>query len=263
MQQVYDFLEETEILFQLLQGMNDEEFETSTLFKDWTINDILVHLHFWNVNAHASVNEPDKFDGMMKQFFTAIQTGKLRPYENKVVEERGQALLQIWYALSQKLGGDFSQVNPKLRVKWAGPEMSARTCISARQMEVWAHGQAVFDLLGKSRPESDRIRNIVILGINAFGWSHSVHNLAVPDIMPFLTLSAPSGDVWEFGEVSNPDVISGEAVEFCQVVTQTRNIADTELSVIGPVSELWMQNAQCFAGPAETPPAPGERRKAV
>lgn len=263
MQQAHDFLEETEVLYKLSEGLEESEFEKPTLFKDWTINDILVHLHFWNMNAEASLNEPGKFDDMMAQFFTAIQSGKLRPYENKVIEERGRSLLKIWYELSQKLAEDFSNVDPKLRVKWAGPDMSARTCISARQMEVWAHGQAVFDVLGKDRTESDRIKNIVILGINAFGWSHSVHGLPLPEAMPFLKLRAPSGEVWEFGNASNSDVIVGEATEFSQVVTQTRNIADTELSVTGSTSEIWMENAQCFAGPPETPPATGERRKAV
>lgn len=263
MQQAHDFLKETEILYKLLEHLDEAEFEKPTLFKNWTINDILVHLHFWNMNAYASLNEPTKFDDMMERFFTAIQTGKLRPYENKVIKARGNNLLEIWYQLSQKLGDDFSNVDPKLRVKWAGPDMSARTCISARQMEVWAHGQAAFDLLGKDRPESDRNKNVVILGINAFGWSHSVHGLKVPDEMPFLKLKAPSGESWEFGDALNANQISGEATEFSQVVTQTRNIADTGLCVIGKTSEIWMQNAQCFAGPPETPPLAGERHKAI
>lgn len=261
MQQANDFIKESEILFKLLSGLDDSQFEQPTLFKSWTINDILVHLHFWNMNAHASLNKPDEFDQMMASFFSAIQIGKLRPYENKVIKERGLKLLQKWYELSQKLGGDFSHVDPKLRVKWAGPDMSARTCISARQMEVWAHGQAIFDLLGKDRPESDRIKNVVILGVNAFGWSHLVHELPMPDEMPHLKLIAPSGDTWKFGEVLNPNIISGQAIEFSQVVTQTRNVADTELNVIGEVSQVWMENAQCFAGPPEKPPTPGERSK--
>lgn len=263
MQQAHDFIEETDILYELLVSLDEAEFEKPTLFKDWTINDILVHLHFWNLNAHASLNEPGKFDEMMERFFSAIQSGKLRPYENEVITERGHSLLELWYQLSQKLGNDFSNVDPKLRVKWAGPDMSARTCISARQMEVWAHGQAVFDLLGKDRPESDRIKNVVILGINAFGWSHSVHGLPVPETMPFLKLRAPSDEVWEFGEASNANAITGEATQFGQIVTQTRNIADTELRVIGEIAKIWMENAQCFAGPPETPPAAGVRHKAI
>ena len=38
--------------------------------------------------------------------------------------------------------------------------MSARSSISARLMETWAHGQAVYDRLGVVRVDTDRIRNI-------------------------------------------------------------------------------------------------------
>ena len=57
-----------------------------------------------------------------------------------------------------------------------------------------------------------------------------------------------------------PPVISGMAHEFAQVVTQTRNIADTQLECEGEVAQLWMKNAQCFAGAPAEPPAPGFRR---
>lgn len=261
MQQARDFLEESNILFNLLKGLSENEFENKTLFKQWTINDILVHLHFWNMSANSSINQPDQFDIMMKQFFSAIQTGKLRPYENGVIKQRGHVLLNIWYELSKKLAKDFASIDPKLRVKWAGPEMSARTCISARQMEVWAHGQAIFDLLGKDRSESDRIKNVVVLGINAFGWSHQVHGLDTPKNMPFLRLKSPSGEIWEFGDFNYSNIIEGAAVEFSQVVAQTRNIADTSLKVIGKEAKIWMENAQCFAGPPENPPEPGKRKK--
>jgi hypothetical protein len=40
-------------------------------------------------------------------------------------------------------------------------------------------------------------------------------------------------------------------------------VADTKLVVRGPVATQWMGMAQCFAGVAEPPPAPGSRfRKA-
>lgn len=262
MQQAHDFLDETKVLFKLLENLDEVEFDKPTLFKDWTINDILVHLHFWNQNADASLNSPEKFDEMMERFFSAIQTGKLRPYENKVIKERGHKLLEVWYELSQNLGTDFAIVDTKLRVKWAGPDMSARTCISARQMEVWAHGQTIFDLLGQDREETDRIKNVVILGINAFGWTHQVHKLPIPETMPLVKLISPSGAQWLFGDENKTQFIEGKAEDFAKVVTQTRNIADTNLVVVGDAAINWMQHAQCFAGPPEKPPAPGMRKKA-
>jgi len=53
--------------------------------------------------------------------------------------------------------------------------------------------------------------------------------------------------------------VEGRAVEFGQVVTQTRNVADTNLRVVGEPARRWMAIAQCFAGPPEDPPTPGAR----
>jgi hypothetical protein len=53
--------------------------------------------------------------------------------------------------------------------------------------------------------------------------------------------------------------VEGSASEFCQVVTQVRNVADTRLRVSGETARRWMAIAQCFAGGPETPPAPGTR----
>lgn len=55
------------------------------------------------------------------------------------------------------------------------------------------------------------------------------------------------------------DRIAGPAEAFCQTVTQTRNVADTELIVSGPIAIDWMSKAQCFAGPPVAPPLPGTR----
>ena len=83
-----------------------------------------------------------------------------------------------------------------------------------------------------------------------------VRGLEVPGVVPALELTAPSGEVWTWNAEENANRISGSAVEFAQVVTQVRNIADTSLEVTGPIATEWMSMAQCFAGGPETPPAP-------
>ena len=73
----------------------------------------------------------------------------------------GKFLLNEWWDSCLELEKIYSKTDPKLRVKWAGPEMSARSSITARQMETWAHGQEIFDCLGVKRVEGDQIKNIV------------------------------------------------------------------------------------------------------
>ena len=38
-------------------------------------------------------------------------------------------------------------------------------------------------------------------------------------------MTAPSGEIWEWHDPSKSNFIEGSAVDFCRVVTQTRNIA--------------------------------------
>lgn len=257
-----DFRSESQSLYTLLKDVDEAKFDEGTLFKGWTINDVLTHLHFWNYMADLSMVDEDKFVTTAKDVMKdAAATGSLRNYENTWRGDRkGKVLLEEWHSFFNDMADHFAAANPKMRLKWVGPDMSARSSITARLMETWAHGQAVFDALGVVREDGDRIKNIVILSVNTFGFNHKINRLDVPEVMPYLRLTAPSGQVWEFGDPSDENRIEGSATEFCQTTTQTRNVADTDLKVSGPVATKWMSIAQCFAGGAETPPAPGQRR---
>jgi uncharacterized protein (TIGR03084 family) len=80
-------------------------------------------------------------------------------------------------------------------------------------------------------------------------------------VKPYVRLTSPSGALWEWNDPATVERVEGSAVEFCRVVTQTRNLRDTKLAVTGDSARQWMESAQCFAGPPERPPAPGTRFK--
>jgi uncharacterized protein (TIGR03084 family) len=130
---------------------------------------------------------------------------------------------------------------------------------TARQMESWSHGQDIFDMFGKPRTNSNRLKNIAVIGVKTYGWTFANRKQDIPGPAPHVRLVSPEGDTWEFNDPSDENCITGEAVEFCHVVTQGRNIADVNLKVVGEPARLWMNIAQCFAGPPEDPPAPGSR----
>jgi uncharacterized protein (TIGR03084 family) len=260
-EQVQDFLEESEVLFAAVQDLEEDDFDRETQFKVWTVEDVLRHLHYWNRAVDFAAQGEAAFSGLKGRVIAAISAGKsLREVERKAVPETGKVLRASWIGFARALAQRWETIDPKARLPWVGPEMSARSAITARQMETWAHGFEIFDLLGKERQEHDRIRNIVVLGVNTFGWSHQVHGLDVPEAMPKLTLEAPSGAVWEIGE-DGAGRINGMATDFAAVVTQTRALADTGLALEGAAAKRWMAHAQCFAGPPETPPAKGARHR--
>ena len=45
----------------------------------------------------------------------------------------------------------FAELDPRARLPWFGPAMSAESALTARLMETWAHTQDIADALGVSR----------------------------------------------------------------------------------------------------------------
>ncbi len=260
MQQANDFYFESAALNALLMPLGDADFDTPTLFKGWTINNILRHLHVWNIAADLALIDEQAFAEMLSQLLAGGKTLRFTEIEARYLGSlSGAALRAQWIGYAEDTAQHFALADPKKRLKWVGPDMSALSSISARLMETWAHAQAVYDVLGVERVDGDHIGNIVRLGINTYGWTWKNRSEDPPGQMPLVTLTAPSGVIWTYGEASGSGSITGSATEFCQVVTQCRNIADTALVVTGDVAARWMAVAQCFAGPPQTPPLMGVR----
>ena len=258
--QPQSFLDESEALFDVLAGVDASLFTRPTRFKEWAINDILAHLHIWNWALEQAIVVVPAFDNLLLQFKAHVKVAPVRTFENTwVAPLHGPELLDAWWAQCRQTTALVQSVDPKLRTRWFGPDMSARSNITARLMETWAHGQAIHDLLGLERVQTDRLKDIAVLGIHTFDWTFRVRKLQPPSVHPHVRLRAPSGATWSWNEASDTDLIEGNAAEFCQVVTQVRHVDDTQLHVVGEAARLWMASAQCFAGPAHTPPAAGTR----
>lgn len=262
LEQAVDFREESLALYRLLKPLDAAAYETETQFKRWTFNDILRHIHVWNVAADQSLNDQTALQAFLLQVGLALKKGDLRAFEEKwLADVSGPELLERWHDQFMDMSADFAAADPHARVRWAGPDMSVRSSITARLMETWAHGQAIYDALGVDRIEADRIRNVAMLGVNTFGWTFRNRGLPVPPEPPLVRLTAPSGDTWTWNDSATENRIEGSVTDFCLVVTQARNVADTGLRVVGETAKRWMAIAQCFAGPPVDPPAPGTRFK--
>jgi len=256
-----DFGDESEAVFELISGLPDSALEMRTQFKNWSVNDIVQHLHFSNMLADMSLEREAEFERLYARLERLQGEGQtLMEATDRLLDGLGgRALCEEWAKLFRSMADRWEAIeDPRRRLKWIGPGMSARSSISARVMETWAHAQAIYDEAGIVRVSTDRIRSIAVLGVNTFGWTFMNRGQAVPEKMPLVRLTAPSGAVWEWGDPGNGSV-TGSAEGFCQVVTQVRNVADTDLAVAGEAASRWMALAQCFAGKPNDPPAPGTR----
>ena len=261
MKQIEDFRAEVGELAAMLARLDERAWETVTQFKAYTVADLLRHLHQGDTMALTSAEDPAAFDAMQAERRKRRAEGlTLRDEARQVYGHlTGARLLEAWRATAGRLADRLADLPPDARLKWAGPDMGVRMFVTARQMETWAHGHDVYDILGLDRVATDRLENIAVIGIRTFGWTFANRGLPVPPGPPHVRLEAPSGAVWQWHEGSPAGTVSGSALEFCQVAAQVRNVADTRLSVTGEIANRWMSIAQCFAGPPNEPPAPGTR----
>lgn len=250
-QQVNDLREEGTELFSFLDRLKDDQWSLETPFKGRTVNWVVQHLHDADRWAVHSVTDPDGF----REWRDGLDAGI--PLNPEPLE--GRPLLERWRSYFDQLCNALDAADPALRAPWFGPDMGIAMMATARQMETWAHGQDIYDLLQVQRRNSDRIRNVCHIGVRTFGWTFVNRGLETPSPIPYVRLESPSGAVWEWNDPSDTNCVSGSAVEFAHVVTQGRNIAETDLNVVGDAATSWMAIAQCFAGPPEDPPPPGHR----
>jgi len=255
--------EEIDELGALLDSLDARDWERPTPFKGWTPWDVVAHLHWTDRQALLALKDPVAFRAATEGLGKAARQGtSLIEYTRRQLAELDAALLlDHWRREGRELCNRLGEMDPKARLPWYGPDMGARMFTTARQMETWAHGQDVYDLLGRERRYADRIQNIAVIGVKTFAWTYINRGLRVPDVLPHVHLTAPSGALWEYHPPSEVERIEGPASDFCHVVTQGRNVAETQLRVVGEVAAQWMKMAQCFAGPPATPPAPGARTR--
>lgn len=257
-----DLLDEGAELYRTLKDMDTGYWTEQSSFKAWTVWDVVAHLHVADHMALISLQSPDDFRRFMQDM---RDVGPMRDFATQWLNKGlphglpGPELLERWWSGFEEMCGAFRDADAEARYVWAGPDMKARMLATARLMETWAHGWEVYDLMGVARTHTDRIKNVATIGVRTYGWTFTNRKLAVPQPEPYVELIAPSGNVWTWGEPHTDHSVYGSAVEFCQVVTQVRNIADTDLKVSGDNAHAWMKIAQCFAGSPENPPAPGSR----
>lgn len=256
-----DLLSEYRELDQLCQSLTVEQWKTRSDFYGWTPWDEIAHLCYFDETGLQSARSPDAFATDANLLDKRLAQGQ---EISAIARERyasldGPSLLQHWRTLYGSLVSALADLDPKARLPWYGPPMSARSFASARLMETWAHGQDVWDVVGRVRPASARLKHIAHLGVTTFKWTFVNRKLPVPDVLPYVALTAPDGGLWQWNEDSSDHFVKGSAVDFCLLVTQRRHWHDTDLVHAGKDVGRWLSMAQCFAGPPVDGPPAGQR----
>jgi uncharacterized protein (TIGR03084 family) len=247
-----DLRAEGDLLVALLAPLDEAAWDTPTPAEGWLVRDQVSHLAWNDEAARLAMTDPERFAAQRPATPEGIQAmvdAVIADHHHRT----GPDLLAWYEAARTALLATAVELDPGVRIPWYGPPMSVASKITARFMETWAHGLDVADALGVDRAPTDRIRHVVFLGLRALPNSFVANGLPVPDRAVRLEVTAPSGQTWRMGPDDAPDVVRGSALDLALVVTQRRNLADTDLVASGPAASAWLPIAQAFAGP----PGPG------
>lgn len=253
-----DLIDEQEALDRIVAELDDEQFATPTPSPRWSVADQLGHLAFFDTTAALAISDPAAFGDHRTELVgsfadeLAVDEATLGTFRDLTPAEQ----LNAWRHARLDLQAAAGTLENDTRVEWYGPSMGSKSFLTARLMEVWAHGQDICDAVDATREPSDRIRHIAQLGFITRGWSYLVRGEPPPDGAVRVELTAPSGERWSWGPDDASDRVTGRAEEFCLVVTQRRHVDDTDLEVTGALATDWMSKAQAFAGAPTEGPAP-------
>ena len=255
-----DLVAEQQALDEVVADLDIEVWSRATPSPRWTVADQVAHLTYFDEAAATAIVDPDHFRVMVDDLIGVAGGGDDAIDKFTLGRLRGlgsAGLLDAWRVGRGRLAEAAATLDSDPRVIWYGPSMGAKSFLTARLMEAWAHGQDVVDTVGGHRPATGRLRHIAQLGVITRQWSYINPRLDAPEGDVRVELDGPSGTRWTWGAEGADDLVRGPAEDFCLVVTQRRHIADTALELTGDTARAWMHRAQAFAGPPTDGPQPG------
>ena len=231
-----------------LVARDDVDWSLATPAVGWTVAHQIGHLAWTDAKALVAVRTPEEFPDELRR---ALVGGE--EYVDAAAHEQARKpaprLLAEWRAGRAALADELARAEPRARYPWYGPPMSVASMATARLMETWAHGLDVRAALGLAPEPSERLRHIARLGVRTRDFAFGVHGLTPPAAEFRVELRGPSGEPWAFGPEEAEQRVTGDALEFCLVVTQRSDHRDTGLLAVGPDAATWLRIAQAFAGP--------------
>lgn len=140
----------------------------------------------------------------------------------------------------------FAICDPAARVPWVVGEMAARSLATTRITEAWIHAVDMAHGLGVDLPPTDRLWHVARLAWRTvpYAAAHGGQQLSGP---VGFTLTAPDGSTWEFGDGDEPTVVTGPALDLCEVAGQRRDVGATALYATGPDADVVLATVRTFA----------------
>lgn len=227
--------------------LDAEQWRTPTPAQGWDVATQVSHLAWTDETSIAAATDKERWDALVLKAIAdpnhVVDTAALEGAKADPAD-----LLARWREGRAKLVDVLRAVPQGEKIPWFGPPMSPTSMATARFMETWAHSLDVHAALGLSVDPTDRIVHVAHLGVRTRDFSYYANDRSAPTEQFRVELTAPSGAVWAYGPEDAKQSVRGSAYDFCLLVTQRINRADTDLVAVGVDADEWLDIAQAFAG---------------
>jgi enediyne biosynthesis protein E11 len=244
---ISDLAAEGDQVHQLVAGLDASSWSLPTPAPGWTISHQIAHLASVFALAGLAAASPDAFKNLLTHLsddFDANVSAALAGY----LADPPEVLLERWQAERTKAEQALAAVPPGEVVPWLVRPLPAAVLASAGMTELFGHGQDIADTLGVQPERTDRIKHIVTFAVRTWDFGYHARSLTIPDTPFRFELTAPSGDLWEYGPADAKQRITGPAVDFCLLVTRRRHRDDLALTAAGVQADHWLGIAQAYRG---------------
>lgn len=157
-----DLIAEQAALDAVVADLSDDLWELPTPSPGWAVRDQIGHLAFFDMTAALAIRDPEAFEAHRKDLMSRADGDELTLGASRAMAPA--ELLTHWRHHRNELSEAAATCAEDARIEWYGPSMGAKSFLTARLMEAWAHGQDVCDTVGADRPATDRLRHIAQLG---------------------------------------------------------------------------------------------------
>lgn len=252
-----DFTKEGAELDSVVASLDAEQWTLPTPARGWTIAHQIAHLTATFRLAALAGADPGEFTKLaagLSPDFDANVKAAMAPY----LKHDPPELLTRWRWSRAEAAAALSAADPAKPLPWLVNPLPPGVIGAAGIMELFAHGQDIYDALDIEPERTDRIKHLVAFSVRTWTFGYLARGLPVPEVEFRYELIAPSGATWVFGPQSAEQHVTGPAVDFCLLTTRRRHRDDLALSAVGPDANAWMDIAQAYRGPAGEGRVPGQ-----
>ncbi len=254
---ISDLVAEGDELDRVIAGLDGSQWALPTPAVGWTIKHQVAHLAATFRVAGLAAADPEGFKALASRLsddFNANVDAAMAPYMSLPPD----ALFERWQTDRGTAEKALGALPPMQLVPWLVRPLPAVILACAGMMELFGHGQDIADAVGVYPERTDRIGNLVGFAVRTWDFGYLARDLPTPDVEFRFELTAPSGAVWEFGPDDADQRITGDALDFCLLVTRRRHRDDLDLTATGEIADHWLSIAQAYRGPAGPGRSPGQ-----